>query len=53
MVKSGVWPSWLGRLVWDQEILGSSPSTPTNKNTPRARSIFLLLGMLGGSSLLT
>ena len=25
----GVWPSWLRRIVWDDEILGSSPSTPT------------------------
>jgi hypothetical protein len=27
--KDGVWPSWLRRLVWDQEIGGSNPLTPT------------------------
>ena len=25
----GVWRSWLARLVWDQEVEGSSPFTPT------------------------
>lgn len=26
---TGVWRSWLARLVWDQEVEGSSPFTPT------------------------
>lgn len=28
-IFNGVWRSWLARLVWDEEVLGSSPSTPT------------------------
>ena len=38
--KNGVWPSWLRRLLWEQESGGSSPLTPTRKlynlNTNRA-----------------
>ena len=30
MWHSGVWPSWLRRTVWDREIPGSNPGTPTN-----------------------
>ena len=26
----GVWRSWLARAVWDREVEGSSPFTPTN-----------------------
>ena len=25
----GVWPSLVGRLLWEQEIAGSNPVTPT------------------------
>ena len=25
----GVWRSWLARAVWDREVAGSSPATPT------------------------
>ena len=25
----GVWRSWLARAVWDREVEGSSPFTPT------------------------
>ncbi len=25
----GVWRSWLARAVWDREVTGSSPVTPT------------------------
>ena len=28
-INTGVWRSWLARLVWDQEVEGSSPFTPT------------------------
>lgn len=27
--KNGVWRSWLARAVWDREVGGSSPLTPT------------------------
>ena len=27
----GVWRSWLARAVWDREVEGSSPFTPTKK----------------------
>lgn len=30
----GVWRSLVARLIWDQEAVGSSPTTPT---TPRSR----------------
>ena len=26
----GVWRSWLARLLWEQEVEGSSPFTPTS-----------------------
>ncbi len=45
-----MWPSWLGRLVWDQEILGSSPSTPTTK-TPVRRGMFFVGEASGGGRL--
>ncbi len=25
----GAWPSWLGRVLWEHEIVGSSPTAPT------------------------
>ena len=28
----GVWRSWLARAVWDREVEGSSPFTPTMRN---------------------
>ncbi len=28
-VNLGVWRSWLARAVWDREVEGSSPFTPT------------------------
>lgn len=28
----GVWRSWLARRVWDAEVGGSSPLTPTKKD---------------------
>lgn len=27
--STGVWRSWLARAVWDREVEGSSPFTPT------------------------
>ena len=29
MKNIGVWRSWLARRVWDAEVEGSSPFTPT------------------------
>ena len=29
-ISFGVWRSWLARAVWDREVEGSSPFTPTN-----------------------
>lgn len=29
--NTGVWRSWLARAVWDREVEGSSPFTPTSK----------------------
>ena len=28
-IMYGVWRSWLARVVWDDEVGGSSPLTPT------------------------
>ena len=28
-IDPGVWRSWLARAVWDREVEGSSPFTPT------------------------
>lgn len=28
-LNAGVWRSWLARAVWDREVAGSSPATPT------------------------
>jgi hypothetical protein len=28
-LADGVWRSGLARLVWDEEVVGSSPTTPT------------------------
>ena len=48
----GVWRSWLARAVWDREVEGSSPFTPTTtlilfEHTPsECRSgAFLLQGV--------
>ena len=33
----GVWRSWLARAVWDREVEGSNPFTPTKQNGSRKR----------------
>ena len=33
MCLSGDWRSWLARAVWDREVGGSSPLSPTNKRS--------------------
>ena len=41
----GVWRSWLARAVWDREVEGSSPFTPTTIETtkePHHRGSFIL-----------
>lgn len=32
MKNLGDWRSWLARAVWDREVEGSSPLSPTKKN---------------------
>lgn len=29
IMSIGVWRSWLARTVWDREVVGSSPTSPT------------------------
>ena len=36
----GVWRSWLARAVWDREVEGSSPFTPTTKNVEYSLDFF-------------
>ena len=38
-----MWRSWLARLVWDQEVEGSSPFTPTKENGSPQGGPFSLL----------
>ena len=38
----GVWRSWLARAVWDREVEGSSPFTPTKKISVLLDRYFLL-----------
>jgi hypothetical protein len=44
MDQIGVWRSWLARAVWDRQVEGSSPFTPTIQRT------VLLGGFLNGLS---
>ena len=32
-IKSGCSVAWLARLIWDQEVAGSNPVTPTFSHT--------------------
>ena len=38
----GVWLSWLERLLWEQEVAGSSPATPTTIRTSDRLYLYLL-----------
>ena len=31
IIVIGDWRSWLARAVWDREVAGSSPASPTKK----------------------
>lgn len=42
----GVWRSWLARAVWDREVEGSSPFTPTIETTSLSRGYFLFRDVL-------
>ena len=39
---TGVWRSWLARVVWDDEAGGSSPLTPTKKRVELMLGFFLV-----------
>ena len=41
-IQPGDWRSWLARAVWDREVEGSSPLSPTNQR------VHILVGFLIG-----
>ena len=41
----GVWRSWLARRVWDAEVEGSSPFTPTNQRVHQKVGFLIGLGL--------
>jgi hypothetical protein len=51
-VHAGVWRSWLARAVWDREVEGSSPFTPTKKKRLSVDGLFFLVRVqvLGSST---
>lgn len=39
LVHDGVWRSLVARFVWDEEVPGSNPGTPTGKTNARVYAI--------------
>ena len=39
---TGDWRSWLARAVWDREVGGSSPLSPTNESARLVRAFSLV-----------
>ncbi len=38
----GVWRSWLARALWEREVEGSSPFTPTKKRHFTESKVFFI-----------